>query len=103
PSISGDCLVLVADDNADMREYLVRLLRPHWRVATAVDGAEALEVVARRRPDLIIADVMMPNVDGFGFLRALRADKATAGIPFIMLSARAGEESRVEGIEAGAD
>ncbi len=95
--------VLLADDNADMREYLGRLLRRRWSVEAVADGAAALAAAHRRKPDLVLTDVMMPNLDGFGLLRALRADPATASVPVVMLSARAGEEARSEGIEAGAD
>jgi len=65
--------------------------------------AEALEVARARPPDLVLTDVMMPVLDGFGLLRELRADPRTKAIPVVMLSARAGEESRVEGLESGAD
>jgi signal transduction histidine kinase len=95
--------VLVADDNADMREYLTRLLQSHWEVETVGDGEQALAAVARRRPDLIVTDVMMPRLDGFGLLRALRSDPMTRSIPVVMLSAKANEDSRIEGIRAGAD
>jgi signal transduction histidine kinase len=95
--------VLVADDNADMRRYVVRLLAGAYAVEAVPDGAAALEAVRRRTPDLIVSDVMMPRLDGFGLLQALRADPHTAGVPVILLSARAGEESRVEGMQAGAD
>ncbi|MGY1825820.1 ATP-binding protein [Blastococcus sp. SYSU DS0541] len=95
--------VLVVDDNADMRGYLARLLRPFWAVRTAADGEEALAAVAERRPALVLTDVMMPGVDGFELLRALRADPATRHLPVIMLTARAGQEASVEGLEAGAD
>ncbi len=95
--------VLVVDDNADMRAYLTRLLGPHWTVRTTANGAEALEAVAERRPDIVLTDVMMPRVDGFELLRALRADPVTRRIPVIMLTARAGQEASVEGLEAGAD
>ena len=95
--------VLVADDNADMREYLTRILSVHWEVDAVSDGREALALALRRRPDLIISDVMMPSLDGFGLLRALRADAELRTIPVVMLSARAGEEARIEGIEAGAN
>jgi signal transduction histidine kinase len=95
--------IVLADDNADMRGYMARLLGARWRVDTASDGAQALELVKARRPDLVVTDVMMPKLDGFGLLRALRADAVTRDIPVMMLSARAGEESRVEGFEAGAD
>ncbi|HYC02037.1 MAG TPA: ATP-binding protein [Azospirillaceae bacterium] len=97
-------LVLVADDNGDMRAYLVRLLEPRFRVMAVADGAMALEAARRQRPDLVLSDVMMPGpLDGFGLLRALRACADTAAMPVILLSARAGMEARVEGLQAGAD
>ena len=86
-----------------MREYVRRLLSQHWEVVAVADGLKALEVACERVPDLVLADVMMPGLDGFALLRALRADPRTATLPVILLSARAGEESRVEGLEAGAD
>ncbi|HMA48470.1 MAG TPA: response regulator, partial [Magnetospirillaceae bacterium] len=95
--------VLVADDNADMRDYLQRLLSAHWQVETAEDGAQALDSLRRARPDLLLTDVMMPELDGFGLLEAIRADKALRDLPVIVLSARAGEEARIEGLAAGAD
>jgi signal transduction histidine kinase/DNA-binding response OmpR family regulator len=93
--------LLVADDNADMREYLTRLLGEHWSIEAVADGDKALAEVQRRRPDLVITDVMMPNRDGIGLLRALRSNDATKDLPVIALSARAGEEARVEGLRAG--
>ncbi|HET9015517.1 MAG TPA: ATP-binding protein, partial [Thermomicrobiaceae bacterium] len=95
--------VLVVDDNADMRSYLAQLLGAHWSVETVPDGEAALRAARRRPPDLVLTDVMMPRLDGFGLLRALRAGPRTRAIPVILLSARAGEEATVEGIEAGAD
>ncbi|MGH7263973.1 MAG: ATP-binding protein, partial [Candidatus Rokuibacteriota bacterium] len=95
--------VLLADDNADMRDYLRRLLGQYWTVDAVADGQAALDAARRQRPDLVLTDVMMPRLDGFALLRALRADPETADVPVILLSARAGEESRVEGLEAGAD
>ena len=95
--------VLLADDNADMREYVRGLLARHWAVEAVADGRAALEAARSRVPDLILTDVMMPGLDGFELLRELRADPTTREIPVILLSARAGEESRVEGLEAGAD
>jgi signal transduction histidine kinase/ActR/RegA family two-component response regulator len=95
--------VLVVDDNADMRAYLTRLLGPHWSVRTTGNGEEALAAVAEAAPDVVLTDVMMPRVDGFELLRGLRADPATRDIPVIMLTARAGQEASVEGLEAGAD
>jgi signal transduction histidine kinase/CheY-like chemotaxis protein len=95
--------VLVVDDNADMRAYLTRLLGPHWSVRTTGNGEEALAAIADSAPDIVLTDVMMPRVDGFELLRALRAVPATRDIPVIMLTARAGQEASVEGLEAGAD
>jgi signal transduction histidine kinase len=95
--------VLVADDNADMRQYLTRLLAERYEVISAADGQAALDSVRERAPHLVLTDVMMPNLDGFGLLRAMRSDASTNTIPIILLSARAGEESRVEGLDAGAD
>jgi signal transduction histidine kinase len=102
-SQSRQAHILVADDNADMREYIARILRQRWRVDTAADGAEALEKVHRDRPDLVVADVMMPLLDGFGLVRALRSNAEWAGIPVVLLSARAGEEATAEGLRSGAD
>jgi PAS domain S-box-containing protein len=96
--------VLLAEDNADMRAYLRRLLGSHGFTVEAVGDGEAALICGRRRPpDLIVSDVMMPNIDGFELLAQWRADARLTGIPFILLSARAGEESRVEGLNAGAD
>jgi signal transduction histidine kinase/DNA-binding response OmpR family regulator len=100
----GCARILLADDNADMREYAGRLLRSRgWTVESVADGQAALEAVTRDRPDIVLTDVMMPRLDGFGLLQALREDPATRDVPVILLSARAGEESRVEGLDAGAD
>jgi signal transduction histidine kinase/DNA-binding response OmpR family regulator len=99
----GRSSVLVVDDNADMRDYVVSLLAGAYEVRTAPDGAVALELARTDPPDLVLTDVMMPNLDGMGLLTALRADPATAHIPVLMLSARAGEDATVEGLEAGAD
>lgn len=95
--------ILLADDNADMREYVRRLLSQNYDVITVQDGESALESVRSHPPDLILSDVMMPKLDGFGLLRAIRADERLKSIPVVLLSARAGEESRVEGLDAGAD
>jgi PAS domain S-box-containing protein len=95
--------ILLVDDNADMREYVTRLLSSSCEVQTAPDGEAALEAINTRPPDLVLTDVMMPRLDGFGLLRRLRSNERTKTIPVIMLSARAGEESRVEGLTSGAD
>ncbi len=95
--------ILVADDNADMRDYMRRLLEPHWTVTTVGDGKVALDAIAQQLPALVLTDVMMPNLDGFGLLRAIRGDTRTRHLPVLMLSARAGDEARVDDLEAGAD
>jgi PAS domain S-box-containing protein len=95
--------VLIVDDNADLRRYVARLLSTQFEVITAADGATALEIVQREKPDLVLSDVMMPRLDGFGLLSAIRSRPELATIPVILLSARAGEESRIEGLDAGAD
>ncbi|HTU58435.1 MAG TPA: ATP-binding protein, partial [Polyangiales bacterium] len=95
--------ILVVDDNADMRSYITGLLGRYWQVETATDGEAALALIKQNVPSLILSDVMMPGMDGFTFLRRLRASPATRSIPLILLSARAGEEAVVEGLETGAD
>jgi PAS domain S-box-containing protein len=96
--------VLLVDDNRDMREYVGRLLQSRFVVASAVDGQSALDQIdSGVRPDLVISDVMMPRLDGFGLLRALRSRPFTETTPVIFLSARAGEEARIEGFDIGAD
>jgi PAS domain S-box-containing protein len=96
--------VLVADDNADMRDYLRRLLAgAGYQVEPVSDGNAALSAVRRSPPDLVVSDVMMPELDGFALLRQIRADPGTAGVPVLLLSARAGEAATVEGLESGAD
>jgi PAS domain S-box-containing protein len=95
--------ILLADDNADMRLYVQRLLSTSYEVRAVMDGQAALDVAREDPPDLVLADIMMPRLDGFGLLRALRADPLTRTIPVMLLSARAGEESRVEGLQARAD
>jgi signal transduction histidine kinase len=95
--------ILWADDNADMRDYVHRLLAPHYDVTAVADGSAAVAAALAAPPDLVLTDVMMPGLDGFGVLRELRAHDHTRTIPVILLSARAGEEAAVEGLEAGAD
>jgi signal transduction histidine kinase/CheY-like chemotaxis protein len=89
--------VLIADDNADMRDYIASLLQGRYIVFTASNGAAAIEQFELLRPALVVADIMMPGVDGFGVLSAIRKHPELHGTPVILLSARAGEESRVEG------
>ena len=101
--INSSARILLADDNADMRDYLARLLNNCYRVETVADGIAALDAVRANPPDLVLCDVMMSGINGFELLRVLRADPQTQEIPIILLSARAGEESRIEGLAAGAD
>ncbi|MET0242664.1 MAG: ATP-binding protein, partial [Flavitalea sp.] len=95
--------IVLADDNTDMRDYINRLLSPKYEIITATNGEEAFEKILQHKPDLILSDVMMPRIDGFGLLKIVRENEAVKTTPFIFLSARAGEESRVEGLQAGAD
>jgi PAS domain S-box-containing protein len=96
-------VLLLVDDNTDMREYVQSLLAGKFDVVAVTNGKQALEAAGRRVPALVLTDVMMPEMDGFALLSALRRDPATATVPIIMLSARAGEEARIGGVEAGAD
>jgi DNA-binding response OmpR family regulator len=93
----------VADDNSDVRAYVGRMLGRHYDVTVVPDGLAALDVIRANPPDLVLTDVMMPRLDGFGLLQALRADPQTREMPVILLTARAGEEERIEGLETGAD
>ncbi|MEV6832372.1 SpoIIE family protein phosphatase [Amycolatopsis sp. NPDC051102] len=102
PAATG-ARVLVADDNADMRDYLVRLLRDDYAVTAVRDGVEAFAAARAEPPELIISDVMMPRLDGLGLLAELRGDPRTAAVPVLLLSARAGQEAAVDGLAAGAD
>lgn len=94
--------ILLADDNADMRVYVRRLLEGRYTVDVVADGVAALEAARTQVPDLILADVMMPGLDGFELLRGLKNEPRTAAIPVVLLSARAGVESTLEGLAAGA-
>ncbi len=96
--------MLIADDNADMRDYLTNLLRTAgYDVSEVTDGQQALEAIRAQIPDLVISDVMMPALDGLQLLAALRGDPRTAALPVLLLSARAGQEASIEGLQAGAD
>ncbi|WP_405524746.1 SpoIIE family protein phosphatase [Streptomyces canus] len=95
--------LLVVDDNADMRAYLTQLLQPDYDVLLAADGRVALEMALAQPVELVLSDVMMPRMDGFELVRALRADPRTARLPIVLLTARAGEEESMQGRHAGAD
>ncbi len=104
PGPAVQARVLVADDNTDMREYLVRILAGAGYEVTAVnDGVEALQAVRRDPPDMVVSDVMMPRLDGLQLVTTLRNDPRTASVPVLLLSARAGQEASIEGLQAGAD
>jgi signal transduction histidine kinase len=94
--------ILLADDNADMRDYVQRLLGEHWQVHAVADGTAALEEARLSPPDLVVSDVMMPGLDGFQLIARLREDPRTASVPVMLLSARAGDEAAVEGLRSGA-
>lgn len=95
--------ILIADDNADMRSYLQNILKTQWDIEVVSDGEAALARATSHLPDLILSDVMMPKMDGFELIKRLKDDSKTKTIPVILLSARAGESSRVEGLDTGAD
>jgi len=95
--------VLIADDNPDLRRYLTTLLDAQFDVQAVGDGNTALRIIRERQPDLLISDVMMPGRDGYQLLEAVRSSPETQDLPVILLSARAGEEAAIEGLEAGAD
>ncbi|HJQ39239.1 MAG TPA: ATP-binding protein [Thermoanaerobaculia bacterium] len=103
PAAERGARVVIADDNSDMRGYITRLLERRYEVINCADGRAALEEIRRSRPNLLLADIMMPELDGFELLHAIRADPELRTLPVILLSARAGEEARVEGMGAGAD
>lgn len=95
--------ILLADDNSDMRGYLKRLMENYAVVETCADGEAAYQAICRERPDLVVSDVMMPVLDGFGLIEKVRNNEAIKDVPIILLSARAGEEAKIEGLAAGAD
>ncbi|MCE7996811.1 MAG: response regulator [Roseivirga sp.] len=95
--------VLLVEDNTDMRSYIKGLLHDHYHITEANNGAHALEVLNKLRPDLIISDVMMPEMDGFTFLENLRASEKQAAIPVIMLTARAEQDDKLKALTIGVD
>lgn len=95
--------VLVVDDNADMREHLKAILSKQYHVITANNGMDALHRMEMQLPGLIVSDIMMPVMDGIQLLKAVKENTQTNHIPVILLSARAGEESKIEGYDIGAD
>ena len=102
-TLSSKPKILIADDNADMRAYLQRMLQDEYEITTAENGIVALDRLRDECPDLIISDVMMPGIDGFELVRQLKKNPDRAQVPILLLSARAGEEATVEGLQSGAD
>ena len=101
-TISAPTLLLV-DDNPDMIKYLRRILESNYRILTAANGIQALAKIQETQPDLVVSDIMMPLMDGVQMLKEIKSTPGTANIPVLLLSARAGEESRIEGYDLGAD
>jgi DNA-binding response OmpR family regulator len=101
--LDGGVHIVLADGNSELREYMGRLLRTRWSVEAVTDGEAALAAIRRRRPALVLTDVRMPVLDGFGLLRAVRNDPTTRTIPVVMFSADGSETSLAEGLAAGAD
>ena len=95
-------LVLIVDDNPDMRVYIRQTLHDYYRIAEASDGEEGLRMAREALPDIIISDVMMPKIDGYELCRQIKGSDPLKNIPVILLTARASEEMTLDGIEAGA-
>ena len=102
-SAQGSCRIMIADDNADVRDYLSRVLGGGYQITTVSDGRGALAQIQQNPPDLVLADVMMPGLNGIDLVQAIRKEPGIATLPVILLSARAGEEARLEGLRSGAD
>ncbi|MEX0287727.1 MAG: two-component regulator propeller domain-containing protein [Flavobacteriaceae bacterium] len=102
PEKPSSNLVLIVEDNPDLRDYLVKLLQPHWQVITAINGTQAIALAREKVPDLVISDLMMPEMDGIALCQQLKADLSTAHIPIIILTAKASQTDRLEGLAVGA-
>ncbi len=95
--------LLIVEDNPDVRQYLVACLQDSYNLSLAYDGQEGMEMAILQVPDIIVSDVMMPRKDGFELCNTLKLDERTSHIPIILLTARADDESRITGLERGAD
>jgi signal transduction histidine kinase/DNA-binding response OmpR family regulator/ligand-binding sensor domain-containing protein len=98
-----DTVVLVVEDNADVRSYICSHLQDQYRMLEAQDGSRGWALASEQLPDLVISDVMMPELDGYQLTARLKSDPLTRHIPVILLTARASEDARIEGLETGAD
>jgi signal transduction histidine kinase/DNA-binding response OmpR family regulator len=103
PEKQGKNVILVVEDNADVRKYICDPLKPLYTVVEASDGKEGIIKAKKMIPDLIVSDIMMPEVDGYQLCRELKRDIATSHIPIILLTAKGSEQSIIEGLETGAD
>lgn len=99
----GRPIILVVEDHPDVRSYVTSCLAADYRIRTAVNGSDGLDRARDLVPDLIIADVAMPKMNGYDLARAIRADERTSHIPVIMLTARAAESDKLKGLEIGVD
>ena len=99
----NDVSILIVEDNEELRWFIVNILQPHYRVLQAADGVEGLNQIKTELPDLVISDIMMPNMDGIELIERTRADHDVCHIPFIFLSAKTTIEDRIHGLEYGAD
>jgi len=99
----GQPLVLVVEDHTELRIYLSEQLAPDYQVLVASDGQQGLELAQAHIPDLIISDLMMPRLDGLSLCHQLKTDERTCHVPILMLTAKAGTDSKIEGLEHGAD
>lgn len=95
--------LLIVEDNPDVVAYLQSILKQHYQVQIARDGKQGIEVALEQVPDIIISDVMMPEKSGFELVEALKTDERTSHIPIVMLTAKASEEAKIQGLKTGAD
>jgi DNA-binding response OmpR family regulator len=96
-------ILLIVEDNADLRNHINEIVQQHYRVLQAVNGKEGFEMAVQEIPDIIISDVMMPLMDGFTLAQKLKKDERTSHVPIILLTAKAGQAHKIEGLETGAD